>query len=159
MGVRPSEKGVTLIFLDKDGKPSSQPVSGAFAFLFSSPRDEAPGDPDPVHGSQDWLSDAIVVDNPAKLKSMKICKTSIATTSKSSKKVCVQWDTAGFMGSMEGCFTIADGRMEGSNVFADTLTVLPPETDMRPGHLLWYKWKDGVISFQVLAGSTREQIK
>jgi hypothetical protein len=132
MGVRASETGVTLKFFREDGLPDTQSdVEGEFAFFFSVPRREAPGDPNPIHGSQDWLTDIIVVDNPSKLAKITPTQTGIQLTSAASKQVVVQWNLAdGVLHQLIGCFTIAKGHPQnpppGSHLFAETIAVIHP---------------------------------
>lgn len=133
MGVRGSETGVTLKFFNQDGSPSAQPdVTGEFAFFFSVPRPEAPGDTDPIHGSPEWLSDLIVVNNPSKLMTdIKPTKTGILLTSAASKQVVVQWSLEdGVPHRLDDCFTIATGHPPnpppGSHLFAETVAVIHP---------------------------------
>lgn len=144
MGVRASEKGVTLKFLDVTGKTEMRdPVTGEFAFFFGTKRPEAPGDPDPIHGSQDWLTDLIVVDNPAKLIDLRPSQPGISFTSASSKRVTVQWSVGRAEDSMDFCYTISTGHQASSSdpLYADTVLVLPAQTQMVPGHYLFETWK------------------
>jgi hypothetical protein len=134
MGVRASETGVTLKFFKQDGTPDpKQPdVRGQFAFFFSVPRPEAPGDPDPIHGSPEWLTDIIVVDNPSKLMTkITPTQTGILLTSAASKRVVVQWNIDdGPIQTRVGCFTISKGHppnpLPGNPLFAETVAVIHP---------------------------------
>jgi hypothetical protein len=133
MGVRASETGVTLKFFKQDGAPDTNQsdVTGEFAFFFSVPRPEAPGDTNPIHGSPDWLTDIIVVDNPIKLVNITPTQTDIQLTSAASKRVVVQWSIGnGPTQSRVGCFTIVKGHppkpSPGSRKFAETIAVIHP---------------------------------
>lgn len=150
MGVRACEKGVTLRFLDKDGSSETRnPVTGEFAYFFSKRRLESPNSSDPIYGSQDWLTDVIVVDNPIKLTTMQPSQTNIDYTSCSSKRVLVQWSVGAETGHSDQCFTISTGHQETPSgyLYADTVLVLPPETQMNSSHSLWSLWKDMAIKF------------
>ena len=149
MGVRANQRGVTLKFLDATGTQQTRAdLKGEFAFFFSKRRPELPGDLDPKHGSQDWLTDLIVVDNPAKLVSMPLSQTEIAYTSASSKKVIVRWGVGGDEGREDGCVTIATGDQAsaGDYLFADSVLVLPAGTVIDESHALWPTWSKMVIS-------------
>ena len=144
MGVRPSEAGVKLTFFKADGTvdPNICPVKGEFAYFFSVPRPEAPGDKDPIHGSQDWLTDIIVVDNPIKLVHIAPTQTNIQLTSAASKQVLVRWDVAGRVGTIVNCFTISAGHLGSGRFFAETVQVLDSHTVMDNKHPLWKPWVD-----------------
>ncbi|MBZ5533984.1 MAG: hypothetical protein LAO20_21345 [Acidobacteriia bacterium] len=146
MGVRASQAGVTLQFLKADGTPdTSKPrVTGEFAYFFSLPRPEAPNDTDPIHGSPDWLTDIIVVDNPAKLAQMPLTQTGILLTSAASKMVTVRWDANGRSGSVSYCLTLCegiDGQYQGEErYYAYAVKILPYGTDIRNLPGLWPDW-------------------
>jgi hypothetical protein len=153
VGVRASETGVTLKFFTIDGKPdSSNPdVNGEFAYFFSIARPEEPNDPDPIHGSPEWLTDVIVVDHPSKLAQLPPTQTSLLLTSGASKLVTVQWDANGKKskpGGLRFCMTICVGH-DGyygteKRYYADTVLVLPFNTPIQapdPDHKkLWDAW-------------------
>jgi hypothetical protein len=133
MGVIASETGVTLKFFKQDGSPDPKmpDVKGAFAAFFSVPRPEAPGDTDPRHGSQHWLTDIVVVDNLSKLATITTTQTGIQLTSAASKRVVVQWDVGGTPHApLIGCFTISKGHppkpAPGEHLFAETVAVIHP---------------------------------
>jgi hypothetical protein len=151
MGTRVSEKGVTLHFMDKNGAEQSV-VKGQFAFLFSHPRPIEPANSDPRLGSQDWLTDVIVVDNPAKLKDFEISDTTIAHTSTSSMSVLVRWSVGKEEGAQSGCLTISTGHPDpltnpNDFVYVEDIRVLPSDTQMNDKHPLWKLWKQMGISF------------
>ncbi len=152
MGLRASETGVTLRFLDPTGTAETQdPVTGEFAFLFSKPRLEFPGSSEAIHGSHDWLTDLIVVDNPVKLSQYQLTQSGIAFSSAASKQVLVRWDVGAQHSDQGGSFTIATGhKTAGSDfLFADTILVLPAQTNMNPTHRLWPLWAQ--MATQLLA--------
>jgi hypothetical protein len=136
-------------------------VKGEYAFLFSTPRLDNPGSKDPIWGSQDWLTDIIVVDNPAKLALMTPTQTGTAYTSCSSRRVLVRWDVGkDIIGREEACLTIATGHNNKSGghkpgprdyLYADKVLVLPKDTVMDNNHRRWKEWQEGAIQFLVPA--------
>jgi len=149
MGVRASQTGVTLKFFTADGQPHPErpEVKGEFAYFFSLPRPEAPNDPDPIHGSPEWLTDVIVVDDPSKLDELPPTQTSVLLTSGASKLVTVQWDAGGKKsppGGLRGCMTICLGKdgVYGTEkrYYADTVWVLPYGTPVDKNKVLWEAW-------------------
>src|SRR5882724_6512497 len=114
MGLEPCDNGVTLHFLDKNGKrhPRAQ-VSGKYARFYSHERPEAPGDPAPELGSLDWLTDIIVVDDAHKLGLLNPTQTGSEDTSCCSKKVFVQWWVGEDKGHQSHALAIGYGHAEG----------------------------------------------
>lgn len=151
MGVQGSKTGVTLEFKDVTGTKDIRPsVKGTISNFFARQRPVAPGSTDPLFGSADWLTDIILVDQPAKLADLKATQTGDAFTSASSKKVLVQWDVGDDKGRMYNCLTVATGQQDPvtGRLMATNIIVLPPQTEMKPGHILFGLWKQQVDKLQ-----------
>lgn len=145
MGTQPNPQGVTLKFLDKDGK-ELRSVSGKFAKFFSRPRPLNPGVFDAVLGSADWLTDVLVADTAAKLANMQPTQDQAAATSQSSRQVLVRWDVGNDTGGLQDCLTLCSGAMIAPKVLsANEVRVLPPETVMDSNHPLFKDWEDGAV--------------
>jgi hypothetical protein len=158
MGVRASETGVTLKFFTADGTmdTTKPPVTGEYAYFFSIPRPENPSSTDPLDGSQDWLTDIIVLDNPAKLKYMTPTQTGIQLTSAASKRVLVRWDVGAQSGTQGPCITISSGHWASGHLFAELVKVLPDDVktnNMNDKNHLWPDWLIGVKQFLAQAAS------
>ncbi|HEY1938497.1 MAG TPA: hypothetical protein VGJ33_11235 [Candidatus Angelobacter sp.] len=150
-------------FFTSDGKPdSSRPdVRGEFAYFFSIERPEAPNDPDPIHGSPEWLTDVVVVDHPSKLAQLPPTQTNILLTSGASKLVTLQWDANGKTsppGGLRYCMTICVGH-DGSygtemRYYADKVLVLPYDTPIQNYTDLWKAWVNAWPKLENLTAKT-----
>ncbi len=150
MGVEPSTTGIKLEFCDKDGNTVDS-HAGPAAQLFSQPRPENPsaGTDDAEYGSTDWLTDVLVAETPENLLNFRPSALAHSATSGSSKGVQVHWhktenaplpETA-TVRTLKNQLTIAYGTpIPGGRLSVDKIKVLPPETDMKPGHPLWDDW-------------------
>jgi hypothetical protein len=157
MGVQASPNGVFLKFVDVNGNPDpSRPaVFGKLAALFGKTRPDHPGDPDPVFGSPEWLTDLLVANDTDDLADLPHRGTLAAYTSGSSKSVSVQWDATDVdgqdaEGSLDSRMTIAVGYPLPPTAghtqpafMVEGFLVLPPETSMNPTHKLWQGWLFG----------------
>jgi hypothetical protein len=150
MGCDSGDNGITLKFLDKNGHlDTSKPVIfGKAVALYSATRTDHPGDLDPVYGSQDWLTEVLVADDPVSLAGLPRGAVTVAYTSTSSKGVLLRWDTTDWEGSrLSGVehdqVTIAMGYPSGEagRFKVEELLVLPSGTLMDPNHPLWDAWK------------------
>lgn len=136
MGTIASSSGVTLRILDKNGV-EQKTVFGKFAHLYSKQRPLNPGSPDPLLGSQDWLTDVLIADTEAKLKAMKPTQNLAAATSQGSRLVLVRWNIETDQGQMDNCITLCDGTMQGNHLLTDQIRVLPKNTVMDQHHPLF----------------------
>ena len=144
MGVEPSPAGVTLEMCDKNGNVQST-YQGAAAKLYSKPRpakaDLSPVDHEAEYGSDDWLTDVLVAKSQDDLSSFSPSATMEAATSGSSKNVLVHHAAGGSYEPLKDRTTIAYGSpIAGGRLSVDKIKVLPPETEMKPGHPLWHDW-------------------
>jgi len=164
MGVGRAQK-VTLEFLDKDGNidPNQGPVTGAYCVFYAAPRPDRPDDPDPVLGSQDWLTDVLLADTQAKLTAMKPTQIGDAYTSASSRQVQVQYDVGNKSGRVRDRLTLATSSTGDTDdrgfLLVDRVRVMPGNTNMRPGHPLWEEWKKMKIKLEAMQKALPEKLK
>jgi|SwirhisoilCB1_FD_contig_31_17416199_length_668_multi_3_in_0_out_0_1 hypothetical protein len=148
MGARASEKGVTLHFFDKDLNETRPAVTGEYAFLFSARRPIDPNTSNDELGSQDWITDLIVVDNPIKLQDLKVTNTTILHTSLASMHVVVQWSVGNDKGRLEDRITLASGPKPPAPPpalnYVDVVKVMDPETDLKNSEI-WEEWRQAGI--------------
>lgn len=160
MGIVGSSAGVTLRFMDATGTSEVQlPVTGTFSDFFASPRPESPGNTDVLFGSPDWLTDALVTDHLRKLVELPTTGEGTAFTSSSSKRVTVQYSVGNIQAKLTDCLTIVRGTQTSSTdpVVATEIVVLPPETDMKPGHALFAEWAAGASASQAIKAARTQQ--
>ncbi|HLJ28928.1 MAG TPA: hypothetical protein VKY85_19615 [Candidatus Angelobacter sp.] len=147
MGTLASENGVTLRILDKNGAEQRQ-IFGKFARFFSRKRPLNPGSPDPLLGSQDWLTDVLVADSKQKLDAMKPTQNELAATSQGSRLVLVHWSVANEDNQMDNCITLCKGTMQGNRLVTDEVQVLPKDTVMDQKHPLFREFAAAAKFFQ-----------
>jgi hypothetical protein len=161
MGIESADT-VTLHFLDKDGNPDGRPDVSGICVLIASPRSDHRGNPDPIYGSDDWLTDIRVADTWDKLSAMRTVGSGTdAFTSAASKSVFVQWDTDSAVGEQQECLTIAH-LVEGAAAangycVTDSISVLPRDTDMKFGHKCWDEWKKVKDKLQARVASLKSR--
>ncbi|HLJ28927.1 MAG TPA: hypothetical protein VKY85_19610 [Candidatus Angelobacter sp.] len=142
MGVKASQDGVDVVFLDATGTQLERLFYGEHVFFFSAPRPIDKSQSDPLFGSKDWLTDIVILDNPSKLGDLPPSQSQIAATSAASPRVRVQWDVGGGeQGTQDLSLTICYGDNSGGHFFVDEIAVLPPGTEMTRGHNLYQDWE------------------
>jgi hypothetical protein len=163
MGIESAISGVTLRFLDKNGNPDGRPDVHGVCTLLSSTRPDHPGDPDPIYGSGDWLTDIKVADTREKLSAMPhVGSGTDAFTSAASKRVFVQWDVQSGAGEQQNCLTIAhvvDGQVSAQTGYCvtDSILILPSDTDMKRGHPCWNDWETVKDKLEAMAANLKSK--
>lgn len=151
MAVQPCDNGVQLHFLDKNGiRHTRAQVFGKYARFYSKPRPEAPGDTNPIHGSQDWLTDIIVVDDLQKLEYLKPTQIGAQDTSCCSKGVLVQWWVGEDKSHQNHALSLGYGHFDGKYYRVHSLDIMPADTEMNPQHNLWKMWQGSTDKLQIL---------
>lgn len=160
MGVYADPTGLEIRFYDKEGKNEIRSAIKGKGQLYSLPRTERRGEPDPADldyslGSTDWLTDVMVADTDEELGQMEPDCKGAALTSTCSQKVSVQWKKKLASGQIdtnkiENCVTLAvvnpGDEDSGQRFPTKQIFVFPEGTKIQPGHPFWNKWH-GTINY------------